>query len=399
MISSRVYLDTESTGLSPADDALLEIAITDDSGTPLLNTLICPPATFTAWPAAQAVHGITPAMVRGAPTLAALAPAIRDAVADRDVIIYNADFDTGFLGELLAGARSVQCCMRAWARHAGEWSDWHGDWRLHRLDQAAAAVCFAWPGEKHRALADALACRAVWQYLNDDGERRRVDAVLRERQLQREADRLLWLARLEREQQTRERRQQMATFIGHWWLRDAGARHWAGTLPANEAAEVFAQLFFGKSLPLLALEDRFPVVYASPRAIPPDLHPASWFPADTWFRRELRASAAYVGRRQGWLLYPESETERIRARFPLRFATPATGPGDALLTRTALLKAGYSRAAIAAMTPVAERQNRHSGDWYPLYLVKTETPDPDAIDAELARWGENLTDKQKERHE
>ncbi|EJF3390011.1 hypothetical protein OP063_004451, partial [Salmonella enterica subsp. enterica] len=42
------------------------------------------------------------------------------------------------------------------------------------------------------------------------------------------------------------------------------------------------------------------------------------------------------------------------------------GPGEQLLTRTALLKAGYSRATIAAMTPVAERQNRHSGDWYPL---------------------------------
>ncbi|EBS3265843.1 cytoplasmic protein [Salmonella enterica subsp. enterica serovar Augustenborg] len=37
-----------------------------------------------------------------------------------------------------------------------------------------------------------------------------------------------------------------------------------------------------------------------------------------------------------------------------------------MLTRTALLKACYSRATIAAMTPVAERQNRHSGDWYPL---------------------------------
>nr|WP_247595137.1 3'-5' exonuclease [Salmonella enterica] len=109
MTSSRVYLDTESTGLSPADDALLEIAITDDSGTPLLNTLICPPETFTAWPAAQAVHGITPAMVRDAPTLYALAPAIRAAVKDQDVIIYNAEFDAGFLGDLLAGAQSVQC--------------------------------------------------------------------------------------------------------------------------------------------------------------------------------------------------------------------------------------------------------------------------------------------------
>lgn len=399
MISSRVYLDTESTGLSEATDALLEIAITDDTGLPLLNTLICPPETITAWPSAQAIHGITPVMVRGAPTLAALAPAIRDAVADRDAIIYNADFDTGFLGELLAGARSVQCCMQAWARHAGEWSDCHGDWRLHRLEQAAAAVCFVWPGASHRALADALACRAVWQYLNDDDERQRVEAVRLDRQRDREAAHLLWLERLESEQQTRERQQQMAAFIEHWWLRDDGARHWAGTLTAAAATEALAQLFFGKSLPLLALEDRFPTVYPSPRDIPPDLHPASWFPPDTWFRRELRACAAYVGRRQGWQLYPESETERIRARFPLRFTTPATGPGEVLLTRTALLKAGYTRATIAAMTPVVERQNGHSGDWYPLYLVKTETPDSDAIDAEFARWGENLTDKQKKRHE
>lgn len=397
MTSSRVYLDTESTGLSPADDALLEIAITDDSGTPLLNTLICPPATFTAWPAAQAVHGITAAMVRGAPTLAALAPAIRDAVADRDVIIYNADFDAGFLGELLAGARSVQCCMRAWARHAGEWSDWHGDWRLHRLDQAAAAVCFAWPGEKHRALADALACRAVWQYLNDDGERRRVDAVLRERQMTREAERLLSVEQRDHEQLLRERRLQADRFIRHWWLRCHGLQvHWAASLPVREATEQFAQVFFGKSLSLLALEDQFPTVYVRPRDIPAHLHPASWFPVDTWFRRELRASAAYVGRRQGWLLYPESEAERIRARFPLRFATPATGPGEQLLTRTALLNAGYTRAMIAAMTPVAERQNRHSGDWYPLYKVKTETTDPDAIDAELARWSEHPTDREKD---
>lgn len=37
-------------------------------------------------------------------------------------------------------------------------------------------------------------------------------------------------------------------------------------------------------------------------------------------------------------------------------ATPATGPREQLLTRTVLLKAGYSRATIAAMTQVAERQ-------------------------------------------
>ncbi|EMR9556145.1 cytoplasmic protein, partial [Salmonella enterica] len=78
---------------------------------------------------------------------------------------------------------------------------------------------------------------------------------------------------------------------------------------------------------------------------------------------------------QGWPLYHASEAERLRALYPLRLATPATDPGKQLLTRTALLKAGYSRATIAAMTPVAERQNRHSGDWYPLYRVQTETRD------------------------
>ncbi|EAA4607437.1 cytoplasmic protein [Salmonella enterica] len=146
-------------------------------------------------------------------------------------------------------------------------------------------------------------------------------------------------------------------------------------LPVRETTEQFAQVFFGKSVSLLTPEERFTTVYAGSRDIPADLHPASWFPADTWFRNELRACAACVGRRQGWPLYHASEAERLRALYPLRLATPATGPGKQLLTRTALLKAGYSRATMAAMTPVAGRQNRHSGDWYPLYRVQTETRD------------------------
>ncbi|HBB6657773.1 TPA: cytoplasmic protein [Salmonella enterica] len=123
---------------------------------------------------------------------------------------------------------------------------------------------------------------------------------------------------------------------------------------------------------LLTLEDRFTTVYTCSRDIPADLHPASWFPVDTRFRNELRAC---VGRRQGWPLYHASEAEQLRALYPLWLATPATGSGEQLLTRTALLKAGYSRATIAAMVPVAEWQSRHSGDWYPLYRVKTETRD------------------------
>ncbi|EBP8105758.1 cytoplasmic protein [Salmonella enterica subsp. enterica serovar Bovismorbificans] len=122
-------------------------------------------------------------------------------------------------------------------------------------------------------------------------------------------------------------------------------------LPVRETTEQFAQVFFGKSLSLLTPEECFTTVYTCSRDIPADRHPASWFPADTWFRNEPRASAACIGRHQGGPLYHASEAERLRALYPLRLATPVTGPGEQLLTRTALPKAGYSRATNAAMTP------------------------------------------------
>lgn len=50
-----------------------------------------------------------------------------------------------------------------------------------------------------------------------------------------------------------------------------------------------------------------------------------------------------AGRRQGGPLYHAPEAERLRALCPPRLATPATGPEEQLLTRTVLLKAGYSR--------------------------------------------------------
>ncbi|EMD3682421.1 hypothetical protein VQZ98_004581 [Salmonella enterica] len=54
-------------------------------------------------------------------------------------------------------------------------------------------------------------------------------------------------------------------------------------LPVRETAEQFAQVFFGKSVSLLTSEERFTTVYTGSRDRPADLHPASWFPAGTWF--------------------------------------------------------------------------------------------------------------------
>ena len=88
-----VFLDTETTGFSPAaGDAVVEIAIVDSDGRVLIDTLIDPQRSIP-WQATN-VHGITDTMVRGKPTLRHVMPQVVEAIAGQQVVIYNASFDT-----------------------------------------------------------------------------------------------------------------------------------------------------------------------------------------------------------------------------------------------------------------------------------------------------------------
>ncbi len=160
LFMNTFYLDTETTGLHPATDELVEIAVVDDAGNIVLDTLLRP-AESTAWPDAQRIHGISPDDVAMAPTREDVLPELLALVTGARLVIYNADFDLGFLPEVATAADQVSCCMLDFAEHIGDWNDY----RWHKLDSAANYVGFHWPGSKHRAAADALACRAVWQYL------------------------------------------------------------------------------------------------------------------------------------------------------------------------------------------------------------------------------------------
>ena len=155
-----IYLDLETTGLSPPDDEILEIAVVDDAGAVLLHSLVRPAHTM-AWPDAAAIHGLTPADVQDAPALDALRPQIVRAVRGKTVVTYNAAFDQAFLPAELTAAAELCCCMVAFAEHYGEWSDWHGGFRWQVLGVATEYVRHRWETQSHRAVADALACRAV----------------------------------------------------------------------------------------------------------------------------------------------------------------------------------------------------------------------------------------------
>lgn len=151
-----IYLDTETTGFSPsAGAAIVEVAIVDDRGQTLIDTLVDPRKPIP-WQA-QNVHGISDDMVRGKPTLEALMPRIIEIIQGEEVVIYNSAFDAPFFPGQLGQARAVSCAMRKFSERLG------GPWR--KLDVASKHVGHRWTGVAHRALADALACRSVWQWL------------------------------------------------------------------------------------------------------------------------------------------------------------------------------------------------------------------------------------------
>lgn len=109
-----VYLDIETTGLYPmSGNEQLKVAAIDDAGTVLFDSLV-KPERCTEWPDAQAIHGITPEDVAGAPPFAHLLPLLATNIERADaLVIYNADFDLVFLPPSLRplAAQTAICAM------------------------------------------------------------------------------------------------------------------------------------------------------------------------------------------------------------------------------------------------------------------------------------------------
>jgi DNA polymerase-3 subunit epsilon len=98
-----IAVDTETTGLSPADgDTLVEVAtvtITDAATGETWSSLMRPGRAIPA--DAAAVHGITDAMVAEAPAPAIVAAELRGRCGDLPLVFHNASFDLPFLIGLL----------------------------------------------------------------------------------------------------------------------------------------------------------------------------------------------------------------------------------------------------------------------------------------------------------
>jgi DNA polymerase III subunit epsilon len=163
-----VYLDTETTGLDGRAE-IVEIAVIDNAGTTLLDTLVRPDGIIPH--EVVRIHGIDDEMVAGAPRWPEVYPALLEVLYERTVIVYNADFDFRLVNQMNRRSGYPQsndrwhCAMKQYAAFATDWHARYGNYRWHKLDVALARFGHTKGG--HRARPDADACRLVVRGMGD----------------------------------------------------------------------------------------------------------------------------------------------------------------------------------------------------------------------------------------
>lgn len=92
-----VAFDTETTGLSPAQERVVELAaVREENGRREEFSFLLDPGKPIP-PGAQRVHGISDAMVRGRPALERVLPDFIEFCAGAVLVAHNAPFDIGYL--------------------------------------------------------------------------------------------------------------------------------------------------------------------------------------------------------------------------------------------------------------------------------------------------------------
>lgn len=162
-----VFLDTETTGLAPRfGDRIVEIALARFRGDVMENfytTLLNPERTIS--PGAARIHGITNMAVRDAPFFRDVAQQVRTELEGAVLVAHNAPFDMGFvsnefrLARVHAPVNLAVDTLLLLRRH-------------FRFPSNALSKVSAYLGiEKetsHRALADVLTTRAVFEYIVEE---------------------------------------------------------------------------------------------------------------------------------------------------------------------------------------------------------------------------------------
>lgn len=179
-------LDLETTGLDPRRDTIVSLAaIPFVGGVPARGyvTLVDPGRSIP--PQSSAIHGITDAMVRGAPPLERVLREAEPVFGDAVLVGHNVGFDVAFL------TRAQRACRLPRLRNpvvdtrrlaAGLHPDW-GDFSLERIAERLGVDVVA----RHTADGDALTAGRIFVALLPELAARRLRTVSELRWFERRA--------------------------------------------------------------------------------------------------------------------------------------------------------------------------------------------------------------------
>ncbi len=151
------------------NDKICEIAIVDSRKKILIDTLIKP--TIIISDRVAKIHRITNEKLKNAPCFTDVYPDISKAVEGNVICIYNSGYDTRMLSQSCAATgkdftlrNKAFCVMIAFAAWRGDWNDYYGNYRWHKLGDAAR-ICNVTGNGFHRALDDVLYTSGIMHYL------------------------------------------------------------------------------------------------------------------------------------------------------------------------------------------------------------------------------------------
>lgn len=183
-----VVFDTETTGVDTSMDEVLSIAACDGYGNKLISTKVRP-VRHSSWPEAQRVNGISPQMVKDAPTIAELRPKLREILLGDVLLVgYNVQFDINMLwsnGVLDDYPPHDFDVMQQYATVHGSGKKRYCTYRYSKL--SVCAEHYGYTFHAHDSMEDAMAtllcfraliCDDKWLHATMDGKAKQMRTIV-----------------------------------------------------------------------------------------------------------------------------------------------------------------------------------------------------------------------------